>query len=148
MNLILIWNDRGYTIYFILLGWLPCYVCDVPLFTRSFFCNFRLSIDKEQPYLSEAGVEVFDEMYLRYQKQLQLLDPSINKGPLIKLSMYQLVKNTLNMLIGIPSEIFILEEVLLNINIYFTYFYQFHLHNLCFSEGNLCKQRIKLNIYC
>ena len=65
---------------------------------------------REKLYATEAGLEVLDELHELHQLQLRLLDPTIPKVTLTKVTMAALVKDTINMLIGVPSRIFTLDE--------------------------------------
>ncbi|XP_071960845.1 gamma-tubulin complex component 6-like [Antedon mediterranea] len=54
-------------------------------------------------YLSEAGPEAFDQLYLLRNYALTLIEPSVQMKDLIEVKQTDLVKNALNVLLGIPS---------------------------------------------
>ena len=65
----------------------------------------------EKPFLTEAGADVFDHLYQAYQRRLRLLDPELTLPPVRTIATITLVKNTLYMLIGVPSDTFHLNNV-------------------------------------
>ncbi|XP_035678118.1 gamma-tubulin complex component 6-like [Branchiostoma floridae] len=68
----------------------------------------------EKPYLTEAGREVFDAMYTMVQRQVQEsgLDSSTVQKPVSYMVQERdLVRDARNVLIGVPSHTFILDQV-------------------------------------
>uniref|UniRef100_A0A4W4GMG4 Gamma-tubulin complex component 6 n=1 Tax=Electrophorus electricus TaxID=8005 RepID=A0A4W4GMG4_ELEEL len=68
---------------------------------------------KESPYLTEAGREAFDQLYRLWEGELRNMLSSQTPSPLLPLpldSQTQLVKDLLNVLIGVASTTFPLNE--------------------------------------
>ncbi|XP_076863069.1 gamma-tubulin complex component 6 [Brachyhypopomus gauderio] len=68
---------------------------------------------KESPYLTEAGREAFDQLYRLWEGELRTMLSSQTPSPLLPLpldSQTQLVKDLLNVLIGVASTTFPLNE--------------------------------------
>lgn len=62
---------------------------------------------REDPYLTEAGREAFDKMYKIYEGGLQMLsNTAIQSAPYVMLKEPELVKDVLNVLIGVVSSTF------------------------------------------
>ncbi|KAM4038441.1 LOW QUALITY PROTEIN: gamma-tubulin complex component 6 [Anomaloglossus baeobatrachus] len=62
---------------------------------------------REDPYLTEAGREAFDKMYKIYEGNLQMLSNTILQSPVhVMLKEPELVKDVLNVLIGVVSSTF------------------------------------------
>ncbi|XP_073508207.1 gamma-tubulin complex component 6 isoform X2 [Phyllobates terribilis] len=62
---------------------------------------------REDPYLTEAGREAFDKMYKIYEGNLQMLSNTILQSPVyVMLKESELVKDVLNVLIGVVSATF------------------------------------------
>ncbi|KAM3925323.1 gamma-tubulin complex component 6 [Leptodactylus fuscus] len=62
---------------------------------------------REDPYLTEAGREAFDKMYKIYEGNLQILSNTIMQTPAhVMLKESELVKDVLNVLIGVVSATF------------------------------------------
>ncbi|XP_075065008.1 gamma-tubulin complex component 6 [Mixophyes fleayi] len=62
---------------------------------------------REDPYLTEAGREAFDKMYKIYEGSLQILSNTIIQCPIyVMLTESELVKDVLNVLIGVVSTTF------------------------------------------
>ena len=66
---------------------------------------------QEHPYLSEAGPRAVDELFTVKLNELSLLCPSLKKPCKVYLSVGQLVKDILHLLIGVPSYTFHLNRV-------------------------------------
>lgn len=85
---------------------------DLPLLigcTHSY--NFRRELLDEKPYLSEAGPAVFDALYDTVIRQVSY----IVKSPALShnmVSLYALIKDSINVLIGVPSATFHLDKVI------------------------------------
>ena len=64
----------------------------------------------ERPYLSEAGAAVFDALYDTVIRQVSYLvkAPSLSRD---MVSMVTLIKDAINVLIGVPSKTFLLDKV-------------------------------------
>lgn len=65
---------------------------------------------RERPYLSEAGPRAVDELFTVKLNELSLLCPSLKKTCKIFLSVEQLVKDILHLLIAVPSQTFHLSK--------------------------------------
>ncbi|XP_019618459.1 PREDICTED: gamma-tubulin complex component 6-like [Branchiostoma belcheri] len=68
----------------------------------------------EKPYLTEAGRQVFDALYVMLQRQVQVsgLDSCTVQTPAsCMVQETDLVRDTLNVLIGVPSNTFILDQM-------------------------------------
>ncbi|XP_038612432.1 LOW QUALITY PROTEIN: gamma-tubulin complex component 6 [Tachyglossus aculeatus] len=66
---------------------------------------------KEEPFLTEAGREAFDHFYRLREGELQVLSGSfLQPPPLVLLKERQLVKDALNVLIGVGSATFSLDQ--------------------------------------
>lgn len=77
---------------------------------------FRRHCVPEKPYLTEAGPAVFNELYNILMKQVSYLVKESNPAhQMVTLS--QLVRDSLNVLLGVPSASFELDKV------QFPYFY-------------------------
>lgn len=83
--------------------------------------SFPLSIpssppgQKEPPYLTEAGREAFDQLYRLWEGEMRNMLCSHPPSPLLPLPLdcqTQLVKDLLNVLIGVASVTFPLNEVI------------------------------------
>ncbi|XP_044136184.1 gamma-tubulin complex component 6 [Bufo gargarizans] len=62
---------------------------------------------REDPYLTEAGREAFDKMYKIYEGNLQILTNTVMQSPAhVMLKESELVKDVLNVLIGVVSATF------------------------------------------
>lgn len=67
---------------------------------------------KEEPYLTEAGREAFDKFYRLREGELQLFSNTILQLPqLVLMKESELVKDVLNVLIGVVSATFSLNQV-------------------------------------
>ncbi len=66
---------------------------------------------REQLFVTESGCEVFDQLFELYFRQLHILDPSMRPLTPHRISMSQLVSDAINLLIGVPSHTFILDQV-------------------------------------
>ncbi|XP_019364846.1 PREDICTED: gamma-tubulin complex component 6 [Gavialis gangeticus] len=67
---------------------------------------------KEEPYLTEAGREAFDKFYRLRERELQLFSNTILQLPqLVLMKESELVKDVLNVLIGVVSATFSLNQV-------------------------------------
>lgn len=70
---------------------------------------------KEPPYLTEAGREAFDQLYRLWEGEMRNMLSSHTPSPLLPLPLdcqSQLVKDLLNVLIGVASVTFPLNEVI------------------------------------
>ncbi|XP_068759529.1 gamma-tubulin complex component 6-like isoform X2 [Montipora capricornis] len=70
----------------------------------------------ERPYLSEAGAAVFDALYDTVIRQVSYLvkAPSLSRD---MVSMVTLIKDAINVLIGVPSKTFLLDKVTLSFHV-------------------------------
>ena len=70
----------------------------------------RRELLDERPYLSEAGPVVFDALYDTVIRQVSYIvkSPSLNRN---MISLHTLIKHSINVLIGVPSETFHLDKV-------------------------------------
>lgn len=77
-------------------------------FTHSY--NFRRELLDEKPYLTEAGPEVFDALYDTVVRQVSYIvkSPTLNHN---MVSLHALIKDSINVLIGVPSETFHRDKV-------------------------------------
>lgn len=67
---------------------------------------------KEEPYLTEAGREAFDKFYKLREGELQLFSNTVLQLPqLVLMKEPELVKDVLNVLIGVVSTTFSLNQV-------------------------------------
>lgn len=69
---------------------------------------------KEPPYLTEAGREAFDQLYRLWEGEMRNILSTQTPSPLLPLPLdcqSQLVKDVLNVLIGVSSATFPLNEV-------------------------------------
>lgn len=69
---------------------------------------------KEPPYLTEAGREAFDQLYRLWEGEMRNILSTQTPSPLLPLPLdcqSQLVKDVLNVLIGVSSGTFPLNEV-------------------------------------
>lgn len=67
---------------------------------------------KEEPYLTEAGREAFDKFYRLREGELQLFSNTVLQLPqLVLMKESELVKDVLNVLIGVVSTTFSLNQV-------------------------------------
>ncbi|XP_071784564.1 gamma-tubulin complex component 6-like [Asterias amurensis] len=64
----------------------------------------------ERPYLTEAGSKVFDEMYRLRCQEASVLDASLQRPLVILPNQDQLVRDSLNVLLSVPSETFMLNK--------------------------------------
>ncbi|XP_077976999.1 gamma-tubulin complex component 6-like [Glandiceps talaboti] len=64
----------------------------------------------ERPYLTEAGSKVFDEIYKVRLKEFSNIEPELTSQPLNVISEEQLVNDSLNVMIGVPSQTFFYDE--------------------------------------
>lgn len=71
---------------------------------------FRRELLDEKPYLSEAGPEVFDVLYDTVIRQVSYIvkTPTLNHD---MVPLHALVKDSINVLIGVPSATFHLDKV-------------------------------------
>ena len=73
-------------------------------------CNFRRELLDEKPYFSEAGPAVFDALYDTVVRQVSY----IVKSPTLSHNMVPLptlIKDSINVLIGVPSATFHCDRV-------------------------------------
>ena len=96
-------------------------------------CLDRRDSCVETPYLGESGPEVFDRLYDSALQQALLL-LSEPRPAFHMVSMETLVKDSLNVLIGVPSLSFMLDLV----STVHTHFLSWDLGNNC----NVCKQSL------
>ena len=66
--------------------------------------------ERQRPYITEAGPEAFDVLYRRRIESLQLLDQTLTTVRQ-QVSMDDVVTHALNLLIGVPSNLFLFDEV-------------------------------------
>ena len=78
--------------------------------TKCLFC--RSVPTPERPYVTEAGPAVFDQLYELCVNQLSLVDPTLEMTVTRRVQMSDLVTDALNVLIGVPSNIFCLNKVI------------------------------------
>ncbi|XP_077870615.1 LOW QUALITY PROTEIN: gamma-tubulin complex component 6-like [Saccoglossus kowalevskii] len=64
----------------------------------------------ERPYVSEAGAKVFDEVYKLRLQDISNIDPSLRKPDLNQLTQQQLVKDSVNVMIAVPSDTYKYDE--------------------------------------
>lgn len=110
--------------------------CSAPLSTslKEVFCSHLSSFfflffsppgQKEPPYLTEAGREAFDQLYRLWEGEMRNILSTQTPSPLLPLPLdcqSQLVKDVLNVLIGVSSATFPLNEVAeFNILLYVLY---------------------------
>lgn len=79
-----------------------------------FFLSFSPPGQKEPPYLTEAGREAFDQLYRLWEGEMRNILSTQTPSPLLPLPLdcqSQLVKDVLNVLIGVSSATFPLNEV-------------------------------------
>ena len=71
---------------------------------------FRRELLDEKPYLSEAGPAVFDALYDTVVRQVSYI---VKSPPLScnMVSLHALIKDSINVLIGVPSVTFCLDKV-------------------------------------
>ncbi|KAE8616047.1 hypothetical protein XENTR_v10008704 [Xenopus tropicalis] len=67
---------------------------------------------REEPYLTEAGREAFDKLYKLHEGALQILSATILEPQLVLLTETDLVKDVLNVLIGVASTTFSYNQAL------------------------------------
>ena len=73
--------------------------------------NFRQELLNEKPFLTEGGPVVFDALYDTVIRQVSY----IVKPPMLShemVSLPTLIKDSMNVLIGVPSRIFHLDKVI------------------------------------
>lgn len=81
-------------------------------FRKLIFLSYSPPGKKEKPYLTEAGREAFDKLHQLRVGQLQLISGTLlQPTPVILLKESELVKYVLNVLIGVASMTFLLNEV-------------------------------------
>ena len=66
--------------------------------------------ERQRPYITEAGPDAFDVLYRRRIESLQLLDQTLTTARQ-QVSMDDVVAHALNLLIGVPSSLFLFDEV-------------------------------------
>ena len=79
-------------------------------FFFSFFCFFRRELLNEKPYLTEAGASVFDALYDTVIRQVSYIVKSPTLNPNM-VPLQALIKDSINVLIGVPSRTFYLDKV-------------------------------------
>ena len=73
---------------------------------------FRQELLDEKPFLTEAGPAVFDALYDTVIRQVSyIVKPPISSHNMVSISV--LIKDSVNVLIGVPSRSFHLDKVLL-----------------------------------
>ena len=73
---------------------------------------FRRELLDEKPFLTEAGPAVFDALYDTVIRQVSyIVKPPISSHNVVSISV--LIKDSVNVLIGVPSRSFHLDKVLL-----------------------------------
>lgn len=80
-----------------------------------FFLSFSPPGQKDPPFLTEAGREAFDQLYRLWEGEMRNILSTQTPSPLLPLPLdcqSQLVKDVLNVLIGVSSATFPLNEVI------------------------------------
>ena len=86
-----------------------CNYCTYNLFGEPLY--FSTPGLTERPYLSEAGCEALDHLWSVHMFNLQLIDPTIQLARRQVVQMDKLVRDIVNLLLGVPSTSFLLNEV-------------------------------------
>ena len=71
---------------------------------------FRRELLNEKPYLTEAGASVFDSLYDTVIRQVSYIVKSPTLSPTM-VPLQALIKDSINVLIGVPSRTFYLDKV-------------------------------------
>jgi hypothetical protein len=74
-------------------------------------CVFRVPVDFEKPYLTEAGRMAFDHMRKLYLSRLHMVNPVLSYIHEKETSMDQLVADAIYLLLGVPSTSFVWQQV-------------------------------------
>ena len=74
------------------------------------FLFFRRELLNEKPYLTEAGASVFDALYDTVIRQVSYIVKSPTLSPNM-VPLQALIKDSINVLIGVPSRTFYLDKV-------------------------------------